>query len=337
MTAPTSERSPFHAGEQALQARAGARKRIELAGRRVIRDFMPDQHREFFAAQPLLFVGSLDARGRPWASVLAGEPGFMSSPDARTLSVRARPAPGDPLASHLAAGAPLGLLGLEFETRRRNRMNGTVARLDDGGFDVRVEQSFGNCPKYIQARKASLVADPRARAVRAEGAVLSPRAAALAGRADTFFIATAAPQAGSGDPAHGVDISHRGGKPGFVRVDAEDGRSVLTAPDFVGNYLFNTFGNLALDPRAGLLFLDFANGDVLSVTGAAEVIWEGPELAAFAGAQRLLRFRAEEGLLIENGCPLRWSAPEQAPQLAVTGSWQEVDVATQDAVKPKAA
>jgi uncharacterized protein len=323
------ERSAFHAGEQALQARAGARERSERAGQRMIRDFMPDPHREFFAAQPLVLVGSLDARGRPWASLLAGEPGFMASPDARTLRVNARPAADDPLAANLAAGAPLGLLGIEFATRRRNRMNGTVLRVDPAGFEVGVRQSFGNCPQYIQARSALFpAASPTEATVRHEGALLSPRAAALAGRADTFFIASASPRAGADDdPAEGVDVSHRGGKPGFVRVGVEKGRSTLTAPDFSGNYLFNTLGNLALEPRAGLLFVDFESGDVLSLAGTAQVIWGGPELAAFAGAQRLVKFHVDEGVLLESACPLRWSAPEPAPQLARTGSWQEVDAA----------
>ena len=322
-------RSPFHAGEQALQERAGARERSERAGQRMVRDFMPDQHREFFAAQPLVLVGSLDARGQPWASLLVGEPGFLHSPDAHTLRVRARPAAGDPLAANLAAGAPLGLLGIEFATRRRNRMNGTVLRVDPAGFEVGVRQSFGNCPQYIQARSALFAtASPTERPARHEGALLSPRAAALAGRADTFFIASASPRAGAGDdPAEGVDVSHRGGKPGFVRVGVENGRSTLTAPDFSGNYLFNTLGNLALEPRAGLLFVDFESGDVLSLAGTAQVIWGGPELAAFAGAQRLVKLQVEEGRLLEKACALRWSAPQQAPQLARTGSWREVDAA----------
>src|SRR5262249_13120703 len=219
--------SPYHEGEQALQARLGVRDAVERAGRRGIRDFMPEQHRRFFAAQPLLFAGSLDARGRLWASVLAGPPGFISSPDPRTLSVAARPVAPDPLASNLAVGASLGLLGIEFESRRRNRVNGAVSRVDAHGFDVRVEQSFGNCPQYIQARKWSFRAEPPAAAaapVQREPAQISQRAAALIGRADTFFIATAS--SGAGDAAKGADVSHRGGKPGFVRVELEAGRSV---------------------------------------------------------------------------------------------------------------
>jgi predicted pyridoxine 5'-phosphate oxidase superfamily flavin-nucleotide-binding protein len=315
--------SPFHAGEQALQARAGMRERIERAGRMMIRDFMPDQHREFFAAQPLVFVGSVDAHGRPWASMLTGDSGFMASPDARTLRVNALPAHGDPLASNLTAGAPLGLLGIEFESRRRNRANGTVTRLYQAGFEVRVEQSFGNCPKYIQARSLLSRAPAASQPVQAESQVLSERAQALVRRADTFFIATAAPGAGAGNPVEGVDVSHRGGKPGFVRAALEAGRSVLSAPDFGGNFLFNTFGNLLLNPRAALLFVDFDSGDLLSLTGEAEVLWDAPELAAFAGAQRLFRFRVEEGRLLERASPLRWSSPVQAPQLAATGSWDD--------------
>jgi len=316
-----SERSPFHPGEQALQARVGRRELVERAGRRMIRDYMPDEHREFFASLPLVFVGSLDAAGRPWASLLECTPGFLASPDARTLRVCARAAADDPLSRNLSPGAPLGLLGLEFHTRRRNRMNGTVTQLDPRGFDVRVDQSFGNCPKYIQARAP---AGPRAASpgeALPEGALLSPRAAELIARADTFFIASAAPGARAGNPAEGVDMSHRGGRPGFVHMRARNGRSELTAPDFAGNSLFNTFGNLALEPRCGLLIVDFDTGDLLQLTGRAEIAWEGPALASFAGALRLLEFEVEEGLLRERALGMRWTPPEQAPQLAGTGSW----------------
>ena len=151
-------------------------------------------------------------------------------------------------------------------------------------------------------------------------AMLSASAAELVHRADTFFIATA---------SEGVDVSHRGGKPGFVRVAERDGRTVLTFPDFSGNFYFNTLGNLLLDPRAGMVFVDWGIGpeqvvDLLSLTGEADTLWDGPELAAFAGAERLLRFRVAEGVWIEHAAPLRWSAPEPAPQLAATGSWDGV-------------
>ena len=144
----------FHTGELAMQRRAGVAGRLHEIGDKVIREHMPDQHRAFFRLLPTLVVGSVDAQRRPWASMLVGEPGFVSDPDARRLRIGTWPDAGDPLASHLAIGAPLGLLGLEPSTRRRNRMNGhVVAAADARGFEVEVDQSFGNCPQYIQARR----------------------------------------------------------------------------------------------------------------------------------------------------------------------------------------
>lgn len=335
--AAPDEGSPYHAGEQAMQERAGVRRRAEAMGRHMIRDFMPDQHRELFGKLPFIVVGSLDARQRPWASLISGAPGFIVSPDPWTLRIAGTPLPGDPLRANITDGAPVGLLGIELPTRRRNRMNGAVVEASGDAFSVRVGQSFGNCPQYIQARNALAMetpADKRApvKAAR-EGARLSARAAALVERADTFFIATASARARDGG-TEGVDVSHRGGKPGFVRVSERDGRTILTAPDFRGNNAFNTFGNIAVNPRAGLLFADFASGDLLQVTGAAEVIWEGPELAAFRGALRLLRFAVGEGIHFERALPLRWSQPDYAPQLAATGSWD--DVARKVALTPDA-
>jgi predicted pyridoxine 5'-phosphate oxidase superfamily flavin-nucleotide-binding protein len=317
---------PFHAGEMALQERMGSRAHLEEYGTRIMRDHMPDQHRELFAQLPFLIAGSLDAEDRPWASILTGLPGFIQSPDPRTLTVTARPVHGDPLAEHLAAGAPIGLLGIQLETRRRNRMNGTVTGVGDATFTVAVGQSFGNCPKYIQARTPGLVRHPMAAgagAVHAEGTLLSPAAVAMLRATDTFFIASASPQARGGTGADGVDVSHRGGKPGFVRVTNTGGASVLTVPDFLGNFFFNTLGNIAVNPKSGILVIDFERGDLLSLTGDADVIWDGPELAGFPGAQRLLRFRVRAGVRIEDGTPLRWSEPAYSPHLAGTGTWQD--------------
>jgi predicted pyridoxine 5'-phosphate oxidase superfamily flavin-nucleotide-binding protein len=325
--ATSLDTSPFHPGEQALQERAGVRRRLEQVGSKVIRDFMPDQHREFFAQLPFLIVGSLDAERQPWASIVVGHPGFISSGDPRTLEIDARAGFGDPLGANIIPGAAVGLLGIELPTRRRNRMNGTIVAADGGSFTVHVRQSFGNCPQYIQARIPAFVADPATvvapRRVQAEGAILSTEATALVRDADTFFIATFSPVAGGGHAGNDVDVSHRGGKRGFVRVTEEAGRTVLTAPDFRGNFYFMTLGNIALEPRAGLLFVDFASGNVLSLTGEAEVVWDGPEVEAFAGAQRLLRFHLTSGVLIENAVPLRWSVADPAPQLAATGTWAE--------------
>jgi len=310
---PTND-EVFHQGEIAVQSRAGVRERVARGGGRMIRPFMPEQHRDFFTLLPTLFVASLDEGGQPWASVLAGPPGFVQSPDPQVLTVAARPLAGDPLGRHLKPGAALGLLGLQFHTRRRNRVNGRVAAIGSDGFALRVEQSFGNCPQYIQARAPLTLSLPEPGVIRREGRKIADQSCAVIRRADTFFIASAAPDSGA-------DMSHRGGRPGFVAVSEENGQTVLTAPDFRGNNLFNTFGNIAADPRAGLLFADFASGDLLSLAGRAEIVWDGPELAAFAGAERLLRFSVEEGVMLNHALPLTWSDPQPAPQLAATGSW----------------
>ena len=313
--------APFHDGEIAVQARVGVREKIEAIGQRVIRDAMPEPHRELFGKLPTLFVGSVDAQRQPWASILVGRPGFISTPDERTLHIAALPAAGDPLAEQLRIGAPLGLLGLEPHTRRRNRMNGTLATLDAAGFSVHVDQSFGNCPKYIQAREPQWVEDERARPMERLGPSLSGPALALVHQADTLFIASASPHARGRGGADGVDVSHRGGNPGFVRVSSDSGRSVLTIPDFRGNFMFNTLGNIATHPHAGLLFVDYRNGDVLQLTGNAQLVWDGAELRSFTGAQRLLQLTVDDALWRPAALPLRWSAPAYAAQLRETGRW----------------
>jgi hypothetical protein len=310
--------SLFHAGELALQARSGVRERVDAVGARLIRDHMPDQHRELFEKLPTLFVATLDGDGQPWASLLCGAPGFVQTADARTMRIGALPAADDPARPGLHDGAPVGLLGLEPHTRRRNRMNGVVGAVDAGGWSVRVVQSFGNCPKYIQARQPLLQPDEPGAAARAEGALLSDAARALVERSDTLFIASssAGAIAHAGQGGEGLDISHRGGRPGFVRVQRGDRSDRLTLPDYAGNSLFNTLGNLLVWPRAGLLFVDWDRGDLLQLAVTAEIGHDAADLARFPGAQRLLHLQVQQGWWRPRAMPLRWTTAEPAPQFA---------------------
>lgn len=297
--------APFHAGERAVQARIGSRDRMAEIGPRVIRDAMPEQHSLFFAQLPFVVLGSVDAALQPWASALAAPPGFAHAPDAWHLRIDALPDTFDPLSRNLRYGASVGLLGIEPHTRRRNRMNGVVEALDASGFEITVQQSFGNCPRYISPREA-VFAPASAAGAEAPVEGFDAAARAMVSRADTFFIATAHPQAiGSGAASHGVDVSHRGGPPGFVRV-ADDG--LLTVPDFAGNRFFNTFGNLMLNPRAGLLFIDHRNGDLLHLSVTATFVWDGPAVAAIEGAERLLHLCVERAVRRPGALPLRWQA-----------------------------
>jgi uncharacterized protein len=311
----------FHSGETTIQQRLGVRDQIEDLGRRVVRDHMPDQHRTFFSQLPFILVGALDAARQPWATVLAGRPGFVQSPDAVTLDIDAHPDATDPLARALVPGTAIGLLGIEPHTRRRNRMNGVIQEHRGSGLRVTVSQSFGNCPKYIQARRPEYVETaPRERPVVRRGGALDAEQQLRVRRSDTFYIATAHPNSEHGSARYeGVDVSHRGGKPGFIRVDADGSR--LTIPDFIGNFLFNTLGNLQLNPKCGLVFIDFASGGLLHVAARGEVIWDGPEVAAFEGAQRLVQFVVEGWQWADGTLPLRWGPEELSPFLEKTGSW----------------
>jgi predicted pyridoxine 5'-phosphate oxidase superfamily flavin-nucleotide-binding protein len=308
----------FHAGELQVQQRAGVRPQFAARAGTAIRDRMPDQHRQFFADLPFFFLGALDGDGQPWATVLAGAPGFITAPDARTLRLAGGLLPGDPLQGQLLPGRHVGGLGLVPLTRRRNRVNGVIDSVDGENLSITVNQSFGNCPQYIQQR-GQRAAQPRPQPLVVRAAGLDGRDRALIARADTFFIASANldPQAGA---ARGVDVSHRGGRPGFVHV-GDDG--TLLAPDFMGNFFFNTLGNLAACPRAGLLFVDFDNGDLLHLAVEGEIVWDGPLLAAFERAERLLRFRIREVVRNVGALPFRWSAAQPAVQLARTGNWDE--------------
>lgn len=327
---PVAGTAAFHAGERLLQERVGKAAQMAEIGARVIRDYMPEQHRSFFAQLPFVVLGAADGEGRPCATLLAGSPGFVNSPDSHTLRIHTLPGAGDPLAGAIRVGATVALLGLEPPTRRRNRMNGRVVAADAAGFSVEVRESFGNCPKYIQARSAEFVAGAWASAPPQTLEPADDSLRRVVAAADTLFIATAHPPGGD-DPAarYGADVSHRGGKPGFVRWDAAaDGTVTLTLPDFAGNNFFNTFGNIVLDPRVGLVFVDIAGAaedgvaDLFHVAGRAEIVENAAAVAAFAGALRLLRVRVDAVLRRPKALPLRWGAEvEFSPFLEGTGVW----------------
>ena len=297
--------SPFHEGEIAVQEKLGVRH-IEHWARQFVRDHMPLQHREFFTSMPFLVVAARDKGGRPWATVLAGDGGFVASPDERTLAVGARPAKGDALEDALSAGADMGILGIELATRRRNRVNGRIVDAGADGLVFRVDQSFGNCPQYIRERQWRRIAGHEAGEIRRGTRLNKAQQAAIAG-SDTFFIASGF--RGEGDnPAFGLDASHRGGEPGFVEV-LDAGR--IRFPDYAGNNHFNTIGNLIADPRSGYLFIDFSTGSLLQITGRATITWDPAVSERTSDARRLVTVEIEDIVEQRAALPLRWQADGQ--------------------------
>lgn len=298
----------FHSGERAWHEHTGVADRMAEIGPRAIRDFMPDQHRELFGELPFALLGVIDAHGQPRAVLLAGPAGFIRSPDTRTLELRFAYASEPELIAELAPGAAVGLLGIQPHTRRRNRANGLVTALRDGALVLEIAQSFGNCPKYITPRHAHFEPSGSPRVAIEGGAQLSALARHIVQSADTFFIASSAsPSRTDQAPPYGADISHRGGPPGFAVIEDSDEASLLLVPDYAGNFMFNTLGNLTVHPRAGLLFMDFDYGDVLALSVDAAIITDPDRVEPFPGAQRLLELRVRSQRLLRASSPLRWA------------------------------
>lgn len=317
---PDHRPSPWHAGEKTLQEKVGVAERMEAFGQKVIRDYMPDQHRSFYHQLPFMVAASVDVLGRPWATLLEGPEGFVSSPDPRVLTIDTTLPADDPATPGLVAGQAVGLLGIELHTRRRNRINGQIRQAAEGQLQVRVEQSFGNCPQYIQLRDYTRVAEPAQ--ARVDATTLDATSVSLIQAADTFFVASYVEQ---GDGQRAVDVSHRGGRPGFVKVEGNR----LIIPDYAGNLHFNTLGNLLVNPRAGLLFIDFSNGNVLQLCGRAEVLLDSPAIQDFEGAERLWTLEVEQVVWRPAAVSLRWAFKEYAPTSLMTGTWAEADARLQ--------
>jgi predicted pyridoxine 5'-phosphate oxidase superfamily flavin-nucleotide-binding protein len=272
----------YHAGEIAVQERTGDR---QLAERRagMFGDRLPDGARAFLQHQGVAAVGGAGADGAIWASLWCGLPGFLRS-DAHGGSVDIalapdRVSPADPVRSIVSARAPMGMLVIDLATRQRLRVNGTVILVDPAGVAMQVRETFGNCPKYIQRRTraehAAGAVDPRARDESGmkdgvkfgagfgveHGVDLDPERLAFIAQTDTLFVASV-------HPSRGLDVSHRGGEPGFVQVIRP---RTLRIPDYVGNGLYQTLGNFEVDSRAGLALIDFVRRRVLSLTGRVVV------------------------------------------------------------------
>jgi predicted pyridoxine 5'-phosphate oxidase superfamily flavin-nucleotide-binding protein len=277
---------PFHAGELEAQRLAGA-----APAAAPIRAFMPEQHRTFFPLLRFVCVAVPDADGWPLATLVEGPPGFASSPDPARLVVGAMPAPGDPVRARLQEGTPAGLLGIDLATRRRNRLNGIVAQVSEDGFAVHVVQSFGNCPRYIQVRALTPVAR-QGGPVTVFDDVLPALARELLANSGTLFVASASGADAQG-AASGLDISHRGGPPGFAQLAG----SMLSIPDYNGNRYFNTLGNFIAEPRAAIVLADFNSGDMLQLQGLVEIEWGAADPDRQPPVERVWRFRIVRGVL----------------------------------------
>lgn len=300
-----NNRRSYHEGELATQGRAGVVSGDVLA-EEMYRAGMPSGVQRFLSIQQLAVLSSIDGEGRVWASMRTGAPGFLRALDENTVEIGGFSHPDDPLLANLAGPSEVGMLVIHLAARHRVRLNGIAQLRPDGRILLTTLQVYGNCPQYIQARA---VVDDRP-ASSASGPARSAKALDQKMRdcieqADTFFLATAHPQAGA-------DASHRGGKPGFVRTESP---TRLIFPDYSGNKMFNSLGNIAVYPHAGLLFPDFQSGSAVQLSGSTQILWDDPRQKQFTGAQRLLQFDIERVIELPQATSLRFEFRGYSPHL----------------------
>lgn len=283
----------YHRGERAVQLRAGLD--ADDWGSAGAAAAIPPVAADFLARQRMIVLGAADDDGAVWASALAGPEGFVEAIGAQDITVDRVPSAPDPLGGLFESERDLGMLAIEPATRRRMRVNGKARRVGDR-LEIRTEQVYANCPKYIQTRVIDAAEAPaRPVASRAAEALTADQREWIAA-ADTFFVATRA-------DGLGADASHRGGNPGFTTLTGGG----LTWPEYAGNSMYMTLGNLELDPHCGLLFLDWERGRSLHLTGTARVDWDPGRAAGTPGAQRLVDFSLERVVQVEGVLPMRWT------------------------------
>jgi predicted pyridoxine 5'-phosphate oxidase superfamily flavin-nucleotide-binding protein len=287
----------FHSGEVAVQERMGQAHIAERIGR-MIRADIPDVAASFLAEQAMVVIGAADDEGRVWASELVGAPGFVHAVD-ESIAVDALPAVGDPLHDAFARPARIGMIALQPDRRRRMRVNG-IAEPVRAGFRIAVDQVYSNCPKYISRRQIESYRPDIELPPPQHSAELDARQRAAIESADAFFVATA-------DAEGNADASHRGGNPGFLQVLSP---TRLRWPDYQGNSMFMTLGNIAVNAHCGILIPDWTTGGTLQLTGTAELTWAPETLTV--GAQCSIDFTITE--VIESGTGrLRWGPAELSP------------------------
>jgi len=272
----------YHEGELAVQERLGVRERAEKM-ERVVHETIPDSARAFLMSQTLAVV-CIVSDGRPRIVPIAGPPGFVHAES--EVAIRFHDAfRGLPL--ELENGAAAGSIVIDLETRRRMRANGSAWR-DGNDLVLKVDEVYANCPRFITPRRWS-ESEP-SEASTASSIRLTDDAIALIRSADTFFI-------GTFHASRGADASHRGGEPGFVRVIDD---KTLSWPDYDGNAMLNTLGNLSVEPRAALAFIDFITGSVLQLEGSCR-------LDVDAGGTRSMFFAIDEVSRTPGALAGRWS------------------------------
>ena len=271
--APNSS-SVFHEGELWIQNRVGATEKLARFASRAVRDHLTEEHREFFPQLLFLLICAEDRNGNIWIDILGASNDWIDCPTPKQLRLSDNFPEGSPLHSNISVGDPIGILGIQPHTQRRNRVNAHVESIAEKNWMLHVDHSFGNCRRLINQRHFILSEEKTGPSEYLQE--LSSSAQELIQSCDTFFI-------GSGHHSQGFDASHRGGAPGSVQIIDNN---TIKFPDYSGNQMFATLGNILVNPRIALLFIDFKTGDLLQLNGTADINWDPGEIAKEALVQR---------------------------------------------------
>ena len=296
----------FHSGERAVQELLGVKNISDSVGQ-IIQPVISERFKLFLNQQNMLMIGSMDKEGKVWGSFLAGNPGFIQVTGPNTLRIHGNIDKSDLLYSNIRFNKNIGINVIDFSSRIRIRINGSVSNdYMSETLEIKTEHVYGNCPKFIQARH--FMYDPtRNETVKItnQNDRLNKYQRDWIRKSDTFMIA-------SSNSVGEMDISHRGGMPGFIHVLDE---SLIIFPDYSGNMMFNTLGNIIQNPSIGLLFLNFDTGDTLQITGKAKVTWnpEKRDISKFPGAQRLIYFQIEKVLQSDTSNRYKWKFVDYSP------------------------
>ncbi|RMZ75614.1 hypothetical protein DV738_g5383, partial [Chaetothyriales sp. CBS 135597] len=173
---------------------------------------------------------------------------------------------------------------------------------------MKIDQSLGNCPKYIN-KKTITSHEPSPRLI-STATHLTAEAIELIRQADSFFVASA--------HAHeDMDCNYRGGPPGFIRVSQAQDVTVPTQivwPEYSGNNLYQTLGNLVVTPKAGIAVPNFDTGDVLYLTGETKVLVGADATRVLARSKLAVSFTTTGARLVENGLPFRGKLTDDRSQ-----------------------
>ncbi|WP_404333121.1 pyridoxamine 5'-phosphate oxidase family protein [Mesobacillus maritimus] len=295
----------FHPGERKVQSMLSVTKSANLVGRTIL-PFMKESFQFFIESQPMVVIGSTDPQGYLWSSLVCGNLGFIRIINERIIRIHIKKQENEMLFTNINSNNNVGMIVIDFSSRIRIRINGVANILDDETIEVKTEQVYGNCPKFIQARKIKINKFDDNKTIQTlHRKNLNNNQEIWIEQADTFFIS-------SSNSLGKTDVSHRGGQAGFVSILNE---TTLLYPDYVGNMMFNTLGNIVENTKTGLLFIDFQKGHTLQLTGDSEIIWDltDEEKLIYKGAKRLIKYVISGVIEKQNANMYSWDFLNYSP------------------------